>query len=381
MRRLVCGLALALVLAWPASAASSVVFFVNTAEDLDSGPCDATCSLRDAIKQSNVSASTDGTPIMIQLPAATLKRNQVFKAPEVTSPVIIFGAGARQTTILGSNNKDPGFSSRVLTVTGPGDGSPMAVELRDLTVAGGLSSATSSSTDPGQGGGISVRDAQLTLRRVTVRDNEALDDRGPTAATTASGGGIFTDDALKVVDSAILNNRATGTYDSSNNALSATGGGAYLQFATATITNSTIAGNVADGGPGIATGGGLALGFLGQLDGVTLAGNRATGTNGLKPPGGGNLTANPFAPPTVRGSIIAGGSAAAADGNCRQSAPGQPASVESQGGNVEDANQCNLNLPTDRVSIDPRLGALGDHGGPTSTRDLLAGSPAIDRAG
>ena len=42
-------------------------------------------------------------------------------------------------------------------------------------------------------------------------------------------------------------------------------------------------------------------------------------------------------------------------------------------------SSCNPKEPQ-TTPIDPRIGALADNGGPTRTRALLAGSPAIDAA-
>jgi hypothetical protein len=41
-------------------------------------------------------------------------------------------------------------------------------------------------------------------------------------------------------------------------------------------------------------------------------------------------------------------------------------------------NSCNLNGPGDLNGVNPKLGTLGNYGGPTQTIPLLSGSPAID---
>ena len=41
-------------------------------------------------------------------------------------------------------------------------------------------------------------------------------------------------------------------------------------------------------------------------------------------------------------------------------------------------DSCSFTGPSDRVNVDPLLGALRNNGGPTDTLSLLAGSPAID---
>jgi hypothetical protein len=49
------------------------------------------------------------------------------------------------------------------------------------------------------------------------------------------------------------------------------------------------------------------------------------------------------------------------------------------GGNVEDLNECGLNpMSGDLINTNPLLGPLQDNGGPTETRALPIGSPAVD---
>ncbi|MGH3928742.1 MAG: DUF7594 domain-containing protein, partial [Pseudonocardiaceae bacterium] len=55
-------------------------------------------------------------------------------------------------------------------------------------------------------------------------------------------------------------------------------------------------------------------------------------------------------------------------------------SVDSQGGNLENADTCGLRASGDRINVDPRLGTLADNGGPTLTHALQGGSPAVNNA-
>ena len=309
---------------------------MTTLADLDGGVCGSPCSLRQAINAANTTVSIDGSGDVIHLPAGTLKRNPAFGAVKVTAAVVIVGSGARTTTIAGSPN--PGFSSRALSVAST---SPIDVELRDLSVADGL--AEGSAGVPAEGGGIYATGAHLTLRRVTVRDNQALDARGPAVAGSAHGGGIFSmNGALTLEHVTIRDNRATGTWAIGN---SASGGGASVRGAGTSIRNSTVAGNVADGGPGLAYAGGLELLASAQLQGVTVTGNRVAGA---KDSSGGNIS-SALVPPIVSGSIIAGGRGTApTSGNCARA-------LTSRGGNVEDAGQCGFTSASDRA--DDRPGA------------------------
>ena len=57
----------------------------------------------------------------------------------------------------------------------------------------------------------------------------------------------------------------------------------------------------------------------------------------------------------------------------------RPGRVTSSGGNLESATGCGFTAASDQQSVaDLGLSAIGSHGGPTLTHDLLPGSPAID---
>ncbi len=77
---------------------------------------------------------------------------------------------------------------------------------------------------------------------------------------------------------------------------------------------------------------------------------------------------------------IAGRVDARVRGGRRNCAFNQPAAITSLGYNLEDANDCGFGQAGDLTRSDPRLGALGDNGGPTATMALPATSPAVDAA-
>jgi hypothetical protein len=54
--------------------------------------------------------------------------------------------------------------------------------------------------------------------------------------------------------------------------------------------------------------------------------------------------------------------------------------ITSAGHNIESANTCGFAAVGDLINTNPILGPLQSNGGPTFTRALLAGSPAIDAA-
>ena len=117
--------------------------------------------------------------------------------------------------------------------------------------AGGNSGGAGGTTRFGQGGGIFVRSnsAPLNLTNSTVAINSVVggaDDNGNIAGD-ASGGGIWTEQAVNVTNSTIAFNVASS--DVIN-----TGGGLFVSGGTTTLRNSLIAENMVDGIPNDATG-------------------------------------------------------------------------------------------------------------------------------
>ncbi len=175
----------------------------------------------------------------------------------------------------------------------------------------------------GPGGGI-YSDGTLTVSNSTIAGNSA-------SVSIAAGGGIYSSGTLTVSNSTIAGNSTGGR-----------GGGIWDASNAATVTNSTIAGNSADRG-----GGGI-FSFNDAVHDFLLRNSIDAGNTG--PGGAADNLSGPFNPSSSHNLIGIGGS----------------------GGLV---NGVNGNL----VGVaDPRLGPLADNGGPTFTRALLPGSPAID---
>ena len=191
----------------------------------------------------------------------------------------------------------------------------------------------------GKGGGAMIVGA-ATLRQSTIFYNGAYE-----------VGGIWTKDAVTLDSSTIYNNGASHTAG-----MRAT---YYTGSPTATIVNSTIAGNRA-----VATVGGLNLIIPATISNSTIANNVAF--NGLA----GILMSGPTL--DLESTIIAG--------NVGFNVPddfdvyGSPV--------ITGANNLvvvsSAPLPPDTISSDPMLGTIGDYGGPTLTIPVLDGSPAID---
>jgi CSLREA domain-containing protein len=312
--------------------ASAATFVVDkTADDVGGGACvTATandCSLRSAIQQANTDAPADN----ITLGAATY--SVITDQEQITNPVTITGTGARSTAIDGG-----GVAQVLLDVN-----TSNAVSVSDLTVRG---------SGPGDFvSAVQVNAGPFTLSRVAVVDNAGIGvnmnggtalvlssviarNTGTGAAGVVNGG---SNGILTIRDSTIAQNTALPASAEQPLAF----GGGVVNTGAATIINSTIAGNrvaptaSALGGDNVVTisGGGTALGLL-----------------------------------RISNSIVAD---ASANGNC-----GGP--IQTAGHNLDSDGTCGFNATTDHPGVDPLLAALADNGGPTDTRALGAGSPAVD---
>jgi len=153
------------------------------------------------------------------------------------------------------------------------------------------------------------------------------------------------------------------------------GGGIVNSCGTLQLTNDTLDGNVAQDG----SGGAILNGCGGAaLDFVTIAGNEAgrAGQPGVTTPIGAGIQVD-GGRLTIHDSIVANGPREAGGKNCVVAAQ---ATLVSLGYDLEDAGDCGFASTGDQTGKDPRLAALRNNGGPTATRALTAGSPAVDAA-
>jgi hypothetical protein len=236
-------------------------------------------------------------------------------------------------------------------IAAEGPGGLKVIRLTDSVVANN-SAETTDDLGGTSGGGIYDADGDLQLRRTTVSGNSLS---GPTAGGIQYGGGIFlgpNKGSLLLLNSTVSGNTAPKAAVPAGVGagvdLSDGAGGMMFPQATATVINSTIAGNVAAG------------------DGDAI---REDGTQG--------------AAFNVRGSILA---AADAAGTCAQT----NGTIASQGRNVTTDPAC-FAAPGagDAQGTDPLLGGLADNGGPSVgapgqlepllTQALSTGTPAVDR--
>ena len=200
----------------------------------------------------------------------------------------------------------------------------------------------------------------------------------------ASGGGLFAHRYLSIDQSTI----------SGNQALNGAGGGIYLQFnGAAFVTASTISGNLAYAGGGLAAGNA-------KFVNSTVSGNSATKVGGIQmsaQSAGKNLSlynstvalnislaaklpAGIYASGNARleSSIVFGNIVKAVTVTGDTSTPYDIGGA----GQIIGANNLigisSIAPPFDTIRLDPLLGPLQNNGGATFTHALLANSPAID---
>ena len=190
------------------------------------------------------------------------------------------------------------------------------LELSGLTLTRGRAS----------GGGAILNSGTLSIADVVVERSQA----------TGLGGAILSYGALTVQGSTLSGNSAFE------------GGALDVEFGTATVTRSTFSGNSA-----AAVGGAVWNGGTLSLSSVTIAGNTAPTASAVYNRGTARL----------RSSLVAGSCAGGLDDG---------------GHNLDSGNSCGLTATTSRSNADPLLSPLADNGGPTPTRALPAGSPAIN---
>ena len=292
--------------------------------------------------------------------------------------------------------------------------SGVTATIHDLAVTGGAES---------DGGGILTWGA-LRLYGSRIHDNLAADDGGGVAAfgggtilvydstvedntAAGDGGGLYgngADGSVIVTLSQIRNNTAdqfggglaavTGCSMSSNKSTfegndAGNGGGVYSST-YATLSNSTVSANTANGsGGGVNAGGTLNLiqstvtgnaaswggGLSSVCDHAILKHNTITANSAVNGGGGLRHTGTWM---EMNSNVAWGNTASAGIDDVLRDALGN---LVSRGYNVVgEASSASMFTQTgDQDAVaDARLGAFGDHGGPTWTIPLLFGSPAVD---
>jgi hypothetical protein len=195
-----------------------------------------------------------------------------------------------------------------------------------------VTSSTITGNEARDGGGVLNQGGRVMLIGTTVSDNFAA---GLSGLVSGDGGGIATSGGLLTL---------TNTTIANNAALTTTNRGGFVPPGTGGV----------EGGPV-------------TLDFVTIAGNNVLNEASarVEPTSVGGIRATG----TIHNSIVAGNGGL----NCG-------GTLASAGYNLESRHDCGLTGKGDQRDVDPRLGQLDDHGGPTATMALPATSPAVDAA-
>jgi hypothetical protein len=288
---------------------------------------------------------------------------------QVTKNIVIQGKGTKDSIIQAYPNPDEG-TDRVFSIT-----RGVTVTIRAMTIRYG-----NPKSEPESGGGIR-NEGTLTLESVVVSDNSG-----------SAGGGIFNDGTLMLINSTVKENTARGGGDAF--AECDTGGGIKNMKGSVTLIDSTISGNKSKGkGGGIHVacngelvlinstisgnftnnfGGGIYLNGVGEFTHSTISGNNASSGGGIAFSGSGEKG-------LIRGqlnytnTIIADNTARLEKYGVADCLLGDYGTIAANSNNwVGDGNCSSM------FSGDPLLGSLADNGGDTQTHALLPGSLAID---
>jgi CSLREA domain-containing protein len=370
-------LVLAAAGAGPALAAD--IFVTTTTDGIASN---GNCTLREAVRAANLNVAVDACAAGEAAPVV-----DVVVLTEKLSPYRLTVAGPDDATgdldvftaldIVGapSTIDATGLGDRVLDLRAGAEMALMTVNLR-----GG---------DAGSfhGGGIRAGSAaKIVLFRSSVRGNRASFGAGLSltgGATAAlhdsdvayneSAHAIHVSSAtLAVVDSTVADNVGAGV----------TATDSTVTIASSAITDNTLTGLHAAGTTSLVVRNSTLSdnGRFGQLRGggllvqapasatlyyVTVSGNEAAVGGGVHVTGA----------LTLKGSIVGDNRATNSHPDCYS----ESATMTSQGSNLLHRDDCELvPLASDRVGLAPGLDVLADWGGPTRSRRLLPGSPAVD---
>jgi len=257
-------------------------------------------------------------------------------------------------------------------------------------------------------------EARVTISGLTIRDGKVEELR-----ESAPGGGIFNSGTLRLLDCAVVNNHAKGGGSNGGRATNSGGGiqnwgsmivkrcliagnsvtngygGGIMNQGSLKIFNSTVANNRIDNDSLFdpenrpSSGGGIGTGIFSEkliVASCTVAGNNITVTGSAMSARGGGIAdgSHSFSNIVhqVSNSIIAGN---AVTGDLGPDVYGIFSSAgfnligKSNGGDGFTDGVKHDQVGGTGNWINPKLGPLANHGGPTLTMKLLAGSPALDQ--
>ena len=383
--------ALAVPLVQPASAAGATIT-VNTTAD-DTNPADNKCSIREAMQAADTNTSfntchagSTGTDTIAFDPS--INGQTITLQPgglEVDSNVIFKGNGRVKTLIAGdeffTDNGTSTFEHMTLVdVNNEGTTGSSTAKVIDVKATSEMNNNSTSgetsimhisnSTFPGvtnNSGTDNTAHSTLTITKSTVTD--LIDNN--------SGSGS--------VSHLTVTNSKTGEIDNNS-------GNADGSVTTATIKNTTVTGDGSGFGVDVESTGTTALisgTTISKFDTGVMAGGKSTkilnstvtgsATSTVENESGTTTIVNSTLTNGFTGILRTAGSvkttntiiASQTGKNCN-------GTVKSGGGNISDDGSCHFTKSHDHNSKNPKLGTLGNHGGPTQTQMLLKGSPAID---
>jgi hypothetical protein len=287
------------------------------------------------------------------------RTSRVAAAPAACGPTVVGNSndsGANSLRDIIANACDgatitfditPGHVTSPITLT-----SGELVVNKSLTFQGPTSPLTISGNSSSRVFNVTVSSpGTVTITNLTISNGNS--------GLSSAGGGIFNGGSaiLNVVNSTLRNNSGIGS----------SAGGAIANTGTLTIINSTLSNNSAR------TGGAIINEGAGTLDIVnsTIVENNAQIGSGIRSQVAGAAR--------MRNTIVALNT----EGTL---GPDLLGAFVSDGHNLIGTNTdstgftngVNGDIVGTSVPIDPRVGALADNGGPTQTRALLPGSPALD---
>jgi CSLREA domain-containing protein len=415
---------------------------VNTTADTDDGACTALgtgngCTLREAIRAAN--KDTGAETITFNIPAGdagcvggNCTISLTGALPDITDHLNIQGTGVSALTV----RRNTGGNYRIFNI-----GASLTVEISGMTITNGRTNDNALRAEDGGGiqnqgtlrltnvavkgnqtgvglagtsfggvggvGGGLANFGTLVLENSTVSGNQTGAGGNATAnggigGNGGSGGGVFNSGVLLVMNSTISGNQ-TGAGGNATDVDGVGGGGgaggAIFSSAGLAIINSTISNNKTgkggdanaangNGGPGGDGGGIYQNGALttNSIDNSTIASNETgvggTGTaaNGSQGHGGGSANLG-TGQVNIRNSIIAANLVPVPSASDTPDVYG--GGQISAGHNLIGVQDGQFNQTGDQAGslatpLDPQLGPLADNGGPTETRLLLPGSPAIN---
>jgi len=298
----------------------------------------------------------------------TFTNNQCATSGEDVSGGAINGQGVGTLVVEGST-----FTGNVGS-----NGGAIGTQDEDVTVVNSTfdgNKATGTGGNPGNGGDGGAMSYDGTLVSWTM-----CGDTFSNNSANASGGAIF---RVAYNDEAVTIDRST--FDGNSvDPTSGNAGGLYLEYATVTLTGTTISNNSAN------YAGGLWLGHdsIVALTNDTIAGNKANGGGGVWFADGvtgtmlnvtvannaGDGMAQSNTGVTLQNVLVAGNTHGTMDGedSCDYTHTGAGVNMEYPG---DPSSPCTASVLVD----DPELGPLQSNGGVTETMAPAAGSPAIGK--